>query len=63
MAIIIKTAILASLSVKLLSDSTTPMVKPIDVFAESDDSVDAAAAQVYISADNSDNDDGDTFCG
>ena len=64
MAIIIKTAILASLSVILLSDSTTPMVKSIDVFAESDDSVDAAAAQVYISADNSDNnDDGDTFCG
>ena len=60
MAIIIKTAILASLSVILLSDSTTPMVKSIDVFAESDDSVDAAAAQVYISNDNSDNnDDGD----
>jgi len=37
------------------------MVKPIDVFAESDYSVDAAAAaQVYISDDNSDNnDDGD----
>jgi hypothetical protein len=61
MAIIIKTAILASLSVILLSDSTAPMVKPIDVFAESDYSVDAAAAaQVYISDDNSDNnDDGD----
>jgi hypothetical protein len=57
MAIIIKTALLASLSVILLTDSTTPMVKPIDVFAESDDSVDAAAAQVYISDDNSDNND------
>ena len=55
MAIIIKTALLASLSIILLTDSTTPMVKPIDVFAEADDSVDAAAAQVYISDDNSDN--------
>jgi hypothetical protein len=57
MAIIIKTALLASLSVILLTDSTTPMVKPIDVFAEADDSVDAAAAQVYISDDDSDNND------
>ena len=57
MAIIIKTALLASLSVILLTDSTTSMVKPIDVSAESDDSVDAAAAQVYISDDNSDNND------
>jgi len=57
MAIIIKTTLLASLSVILLTASTTPMVKPIDVFAESDDSVDAAAAQVYISDDNSDNND------
>jgi D-glucuronyl C5-epimerase C-terminus len=57
MAIIIKTALLASLSVILLTDSNTPMVKPIDVFAEADDSVDAAAAQVYISDDNSDNND------
>ena len=57
MAIIIKTALLASLSVILLTDSTAPMVKPIDVFAEADDSVDAAAAQVYISDDNSDNND------
>ena len=55
MAIIIKTALLASLSVILLTDSTAPMVKPIDVFAEADDSVDAAPAQVYISDDNSDN--------
>ncbi|MDW0157269.1 MAG: D-glucuronyl C5-epimerase family protein, partial [Nitrososphaeraceae archaeon] len=57
MAIIIKTTLLASLSVILLTDSTTPMVKPIDVYTESDDSVDAAAAQVYISDDNSDNND------
>jgi len=57
MAIIIKSALLASLSVILLTDSTTPMVKPIDVLAESDDSVDAVAAQVYISDDNSDNND------
>lgn len=57
MTIIIKTALLASLSVILLTDSTTSMVKPIDVFAELDDSVDAAAAQVYISDDNSDNND------
>jgi D-glucuronyl C5-epimerase C-terminus len=56
MAIIIKTALLASLSVILLTNLTTPMVKPIDVFAESDDSVDAAA-QVYLSDDNSDNND------
>jgi len=59
MAIIIKTALLASLSVILLTNLTTLMVKPIDVFAESDDSVDAAT-QVYLSDDNSDNnDDGD----
>ena len=56
-AIIIKTAFLASLSILLLTDPTTPMVKPIDVFAEADNSVDAAA-QVYISDDNSDNNDG-----
>jgi hypothetical protein len=60
MAIIIKTALLASLSIILLSNSTTPLVKPIDVFAEADDSVDvdAAAAQVYISDDNSGNNNG-----
>jgi hypothetical protein len=58
MAIIIKTALLASLSITLLTASTTPMIKPIDVFAEADNSVDAAAAQVYISDDNSDNNDG-----
>ena len=58
MAMIIKTAVLASLSIILLTDSTSPMVKPIDVFAESDDSIDDGAAQVYISDDNSENNDG-----
>ena len=58
MAIIIKTALLTSLSVILLTDSTAPMVRPIDVFAEADDSIDAAPAQVYISDDSSDNNDG-----
>jgi D-glucuronyl C5-epimerase C-terminus len=58
MAITIKTALLASLSITLLTASTTAMIKPIDVFAEADNSVDAAAAQVYISDDNSDNNDG-----
>ena len=57
MAIIIITALLASLFIILLTDSTTPMVKPIDVFAEADDSVNSTAAQVYIS-DNSDDNDG-----
>ena len=53
MAILIKTALLASLFIILLTVSTTtPMVKPIDVFGEAD-----AAAQVYISDDNSDNND------
>jgi hypothetical protein len=56
MATINKTALLASLSIILLTVSTTPMVKPIFVFGETDDSIDAAAAQVYISDDNSDND-------
>ncbi|MDW0165736.1 MAG: D-glucuronyl C5-epimerase family protein [Nitrososphaeraceae archaeon] len=53
-AIIIKTALLTSLSIILLTDSTAPMVRPIDVLAEADDSVDAVA-QVYISDDNNDN--------
>jgi hypothetical protein len=56
MAIIIKTALLASLSIILLANSTTPMVKPIDVLVEASDSLDAAG-QVYISDDNSDNND------
>src|SRR5437867_7118157 len=58
MTIIIKTALLASLSVILLTDSTAPMVKPNDVLAKADYAVDAAPAQVYISDDNSDNNDG-----
>ena len=58
MAIIIKTALLASLSIILLTDSTSPMVKRIDVSAEADDSIDDGAAQVYISDDNSENNDG-----
>jgi len=57
MAIIIRTALLASLSI-ILTDSTSPMVKRIDVFAEADDSIDDGAAQVYISDDNSENNDG-----
>ena len=57
-AIITITALLASLSIMLLADSTTPIVKPIDVFAEADNSVDVAPAQVYISDDNSDDNDG-----
>jgi hypothetical protein len=52
MAIVIRTALLASLFIILLTISTTPMVKPIDVFGEA-----GAAAQVYISDDNSDNND------
>jgi hypothetical protein len=55
MATINKTALLASLSIILLTVSTTPMVKLIFVFGEADDSIDAAA-QVYISDNNSDND-------
>jgi hypothetical protein len=57
MAIIIKTALLASLSIILLTDSTVPIVKQIDVFAKADDSVNTTAAPVYIS-DNSDDNDG-----
>ncbi|MDW0187402.1 MAG: D-glucuronyl C5-epimerase family protein [Nitrososphaeraceae archaeon] len=53
-AIIIKTALLTSLSLILLTVTTAPMVRPIDVLAEADDSVDAVA-QVYISDDNNDN--------
>jgi D-glucuronyl C5-epimerase C-terminus len=60
MPIIIKTTLLASLSIILLTDSTTPLIKPIDVFAEAGDSVDAAvAAQIYISDDNSDDNNGE----
>ena len=58
MAIIIKSALLTSLSLILLTVTTAPMVRPIDVFAEADDSIDAAPAQVYVSDDNSENNDG-----
>ncbi|HEX9318006.1 MAG TPA: D-glucuronyl C5-epimerase family protein [Nitrososphaeraceae archaeon] len=57
MAIIIRTALLASLSAILLTDSTTPVVKAIDVLAKADDSVNTTAAPVNIS-DNSDDNDG-----
>jgi D-glucuronyl C5-epimerase C-terminus len=57
MAIITKTALLASLSVILLSGSTAPMGKPIDVLAQADDSVKLVAARVYISDDDSNDDD------
>ncbi|MGH9972894.1 MAG: hypothetical protein ACRD93_03235, partial [Nitrososphaeraceae archaeon] len=59
MATIIKTVLLASLSIILLTYSTVPIVKQIDVFAKADDSVNTTATPVYISDDNSDNiDDG-----
>jgi len=58
MVTIIKTALLALLSLILLAHSTTGVVKPVDVFAEADDAFDAAPAHVYISDDNSDNKDG-----
>ena len=51
MVTIITITLMASLSIILLTLATTPMVKPIFVFGEADDSVDAAAAQVYISDD------------
>jgi D-glucuronyl C5-epimerase C-terminus len=44
MVIIIITALLASLSIILLTASTSPTVKPIDVFSETDNYVHAAAA-------------------
>ena len=57
MAIITKTALLASLSLILLSGSTAPMGKPIDVLVQAGDSVKLVAARVYISDDDSDDDD------
>ena len=54
MATIIKTALLASLSIILLAVSTTLMVKLISVYGKADDTV-YAAAQVYISDDNVNN--------
>jgi hypothetical protein len=53
MAIIITTALLALLCIILIADSTTPVVKPIDVFAEANEAIDASSARVYISDDNS----------
>jgi hypothetical protein len=58
MVIIMKTALLASLSIILLTDSTSPIVERIDVFAEADHSIDNGVAQVYISDDNNENNDG-----
>jgi hypothetical protein len=58
MATIIKTALLASPSIIILIYSTTPLVKPIDVLAEANDSIDAVAVHIYISDDNNDSDDG-----
>jgi hypothetical protein len=55
---IIRTALLASLSIILITASISPMVKRIDVFVEADDSIVDGAAQVYISDDNSENNDG-----
>ena len=57
MAIIIKTAYFSSVSIMLLTDSTT-VVKPFDVFAEADGSVDDDAAQANVSYDNRHNNDG-----
>jgi hypothetical protein len=48
MAIIIKTPLLASLSIILLINSTIPVVKPINVFAETNEAIDAFPASVYI---------------
>ena len=55
MGTIIKTALLASLSIILLTQSTTLMAKPIDIIAEAD-ALDADPAHIYISDDNSAND-------
>lgn len=57
LAVIIKTALLASFSILLITDSDTPIVKPVDVLAEADDSVGTVTAQLYSSDDKSDNND------
>ncbi|MFZ0356495.1 MAG: D-glucuronyl C5-epimerase family protein [Nitrososphaeraceae archaeon] len=57
MPIIIKMALLASLSIILLTNSTVPIVKQIDVFGKADDSINTTAVPIYIS-DNSDDNDG-----
>lgn len=48
---------MASLSILLITDSATPIVKPVDVLAEADDSVGTVTAQLYSSDDKSDNND------
>lgn len=48
---------MASLSILLITDSATPIVKPIDVLAEANDSVGTVTAQLYSSEDKSDNND------
>lgn len=66
MAILIKTALLVSGFIILFTNSTDPMVNPIDVLAEVvvDNSVDvASASKLLISVDNSDNNDDDEGAG
>jgi hypothetical protein len=57
LAVIIKTALLATLSILLITDSATPIVKPVDVLAEADDSVGTVTAQLFSSDDKNDNND------
>jgi hypothetical protein len=52
MSTMIKTVTLSSLSVILLTVSTTPLGRPIDIFAQTGDAVNAASAQVNVSDDN-----------
>ena len=56
MAIIIKAALLASLSIILLTNPVTPIVKLFDVFAKTNNS-DAATSYVYTSDDSNYNND------
>lgn len=48
---------MAAFSIILLTDSAIPLVKPVDVLAEVDDSVGTATAQLNSSDDKSDNND------
>ena len=57
LALLIITALLASLSIILITDSATSIMKPVDLLAEADDSVNSATAQLYSSDVNSDNND------
>ncbi|HEX6378766.1 MAG TPA: hypothetical protein VFZ60_06785, partial [Nitrososphaeraceae archaeon] len=57
LAVLIITALLASLSIILITDSATSIMKPVDLLAEADDSVSSATAQLYSSDVNSDNND------